>query len=268
MESTVLDRMNTPTSEVGVSLVDVKVDYPIYDSNAQVMQRRLLNLVSFGQVHRHPGNVHVVHALKDISFELCAGSSVGLIGRNGAGKSTLLKVLAGVLEPTDGTITRRGSITALLTMGSGMENDLDGYQNIRRIGLLRGFTPAEIETLTPDIVAFAELGEFISRPVRTYSAGMRMRLAFSIATVGTPDVLVIDEVFGAGDRQFLTKARERISKLLERSKSLVFASHSLDHIRNFCTSCIYLEHGAIRAHGPTEDVLKFYQQDLKSASAG
>jgi homopolymeric O-antigen transport system ATP-binding protein len=255
--------MNDQPTEIGVSLHRAKVDYPIYDSNAQVFQRRILNIASFGRFHRKLGSIHVVHALKEISFELRAGSSVGLIGRNGAGKSTMLKLLAGVLEPTSGKISRRGDITALLTVNSGMENEFDGYQNIRRIGLLRGFTAAEIDDMTPEIVEFAEIGDFISLPVRTYSAGMRMRLAFAIATVGTPDILLIDEVFGAGDRWFLTKARRRIGALLERSRSIVLSSHSVGHIREFCTSCLYLEQGEIRAHGETDDVLKVYNEDIK-----
>lgn len=257
--------MNDNMTEIGVSLNQVKVDYPIYDSNAQVFQRRILKLVSFGRFHGKLGSIHVVHALKEISFELGAGSSVGLIGRNGAGKSTLLKLMAGVLEPTSGKISRRGDITALLTINSGMENEFDGYQNIRRVGLLRGFTAREMDDMTPEIVDFAQIGDFISLPIRTYSAGMRMRLAFAIATVGTPDILLIDEVFGAGDRGFLTNARKRIGALLERSRSIVLSSHSVGLIREFCTSCIYLERGEIRAHGDTEDVLKLYEKDVRKA---
>jgi ABC-type polysaccharide/polyol phosphate transport system ATPase subunit len=146
-----------------------------------------------------------------------------------------------------------------------MENEFDGYQNIRRVGLLRGFSIQEIEQMTPEIVEFAQIGEFMSLPVRTYSAGMRMRLAFAIATVGTPDVLLIDEVFGAGDRWFMTNARNRIASMLERSRCIVMSSHALSHIREFCTSCIYLEQGEIRAHGATDDVLDVYEKDLVRA---
>ncbi len=265
MESSVLDSMSDSPLEIGAILKKVRVDYPIYDSNSQVLQRKLLSLATFGRKQTELGNIHVVHALKDVSFELRAGSSVGLIGRNGAGKSTMLKLLAGVLEPTSGQITRAGNITALLTINSGMENEFDGYQNIRRVGLLRGFSAEQIDAMVPEIVEFAQIGEFMSLPVRTYSAGMRMRLAFAIATVGTPDVLLIDEVFGAGDRWFVTNARKRIVAMLERSRCIVLSSHSLNQIREFCTSCIYLEHGEIRAQGDTRDVLAEYEGDMRRA---
>jgi lipopolysaccharide transport system ATP-binding protein len=255
--------MNPMSSQNGIRLEKVTVDYPLYDSNAQVMQRRLVNLASFGRFQANLGNIKIIHALKGVSFDLTPGSAVGLIGRNGAGKSTLLKVMAGILEPSDGTIRRRGSITSLLTIGSGMELELDGYQNIRRIGLLRGFTLEEIDAVTEEIVEFAQLGDFISLPMRTYSSGMRMRLGFSIATVGTPDILLIDEVFAAGDSLFMQRARQRISRLLERSKSLVFSSHSAGLVREFCATCIYLQHGEIRAYGKTEEVLERYQADLE-----
>ena len=257
--------MNTNKLEIGETLQRVKVDYPIYDSNSQVLQRRLLSMATLGRSASRLGSIHVIHALNDVSFELRPGSAVGLIGRNGAGKSTMLKLLAGVLEPTSGKITRRGNITALLTINSGMENEFDGYQNIRRVGLLRGFSAQEIDEMVPEIVEFAQIGEFISLPVRTYSAGMRMRLAFAIATVGTPDILLIDEVFGAGDRWFVTNARKRIIAMLERSKCLVLSSHSLAQIREFCTSCIYLQRGEIRAQGATDEVLEIYEDDLNRA---
>lgn len=257
-----MDRVDREVQRTGIKLDRVAVDYPIYGSNSQVLQRRILNIASFGKINIHLGETRTVHALKDVSFELNPGCSVGLIGKNGAGKSTLLKLMAGVVEPTSGTVTRSGTITSLLTIGSGMEPELDGHQNIRRVGLLRGFTPTEIESMAEEIVDFAQIGEFISLPVRTYSAGMRMRLAFAIATVGTPDILLVDEVFGAGDSAFMKRARDRISALLGRSKSIVFSSHSSVLVREFCTTCLYLERGQIRAHDNTEDVLKLYAEDV------
>ena len=256
-----------PGSEIGISLKNVGVDFPIYGSNAQVMQRRLLNFASFGLAKLSLGEIRVVHALNDISFELEPGSALGLIGQNGAGKSTLLKVMAGVLEPTVGDIDRRGDITSLLTISSGMESELDGYQNIRRVGLLRGFTPNQIEAMTEEIIEFANLGDFISLPVRTYSSGMRMRLGFAIATVGTPDILLVDEVFGAGDSLFMQRARQRITALLTRSKSIVLSSHSTLLIKEFCTTCLYLQQGRVRAYGATEDVLAEYTEDIKQSRA-
>ena len=255
--------MSGPTTPIGITLERVVVDFPLYDASAQNLQKRLLNIAGVSRLRRTLSTIRVVHALKDISLGLEAGHSVGLIGRNGAGKSTLLKLLAGVLEPSRGKISRCGRITSLLTYGSGMQPDLDGYQNIRRMGLLRGFSIKEVEAMTPDIVAFAQLGDFMTLPLRTYSAGMRMRLAFAIATVGTPDILVIDEVFGAGDHSFIKRAKERISRLLSRSKIVVLSSHSDYLIREFCTTCLYLEAGQIRAYGETGEILSLYKADLK-----
>ncbi|MDX1411132.1 MAG: ATP-binding cassette domain-containing protein [Nitrospirales bacterium] len=214
-------------------------------------------------MRRTLSTIRVVHALKEISFDFKPGDSVGLIGNNGAGKSTLLKLMAGVLEPVRGKISRCGQITSLLTFGSGMQPQLDGYQNIRRMGLLRGFSIREVKDMTPEIVEFAQLGDFITLPLRTYSTGMRMRLAFAIATVGTPDILLVDEVFGAGDNLFIKRAKERISKLLYRSKIVVLSSHSESIIREFCATCLYLDSGQIRAYGETEEILSLYAADIK-----
>ncbi len=255
--------MNGPTSPIGITCERVVVDYPLFDAGAQNLQKRLLNLASFSRLRRTLSTIRYIHALRDISFDLKAGDAVGLIGRNGAGKSTLLKLIAGVLEPIRGKISRRGRITSLLTFGSGMQPELDGYQNIRRLGLLRGFSIKDVEAMTPEIVAFAQLGDFMTLPVRTYSAGMRMRLAFAIATVGTPDIMVIDEVLGAGDNLFMKRAQERIRGLLSRSKIIVLSSHSENTIREFCTTCLYLDSGQIRAYGETEEILTLYAADLK-----
>jgi len=248
---------------VGISLDRVEVDYPLYDAGSHDLQRRLIHLLSFGRIKPGHAPVSVVNALRNISFELKPGNAVGLIGRNGAGKSTLLKVMTGVLEPTRGNVTRQGQITGILTMGCGTEGELNGYQNIRRLGLLRGFTLQEIQEITPEVVEFAQLGEFINLPVRTYSAGMRMRLAFAIATTGTPDILLIDEVFGVGDAQFRDRAKERISNLLSRSSIIAISSHADNLIREFCTSCLYLENGEIKAYGETAEVLKLYRENQK-----
>ena len=255
--------MSGPKSSIGISLQQVVVDYPLFDASAKNLQKRLLNMANFSRLRGTPSVTRVVHALKEISFNLEAGHSVGLIGRNGAGKSTLLKLMGGIIEPTRGKITRRGRIISLLTLGSGMQEDLDGYQNIRRLCLLRGFSIREIAAITPEIEEFAQIGDFMTLPVRTYSAGMRMRLAFAIATVGTPDILVIDEVFSAGDSSFRKRAKERISGFLSRSKIIVLSSHSGMFIRQFCATCLYLEAGQIKAYGETDKVLSLYEAELK-----
>ena len=255
--------MNEINKSIGVSLKNVVVNYPLFDSGTQNLRKRIIKIISFGHFQKDLGNVRIVKALKNISFDLKPGNSVGIIGRNGAGKSTLLKLMAGVLEPTSGEVSRSGIITSILTAGSGMEFELDGYQNIRRVGLLRGFSLKEVEEMMPEVVEFSQLGDFLSLPVRTYSSGMRMRLAFAIATVGAPDVLLIDEVFGAGDASFQERARDRISRLLKRSKCVVFSSHSDSLVREFCTNCLYLDEGRIKAYGETDEIIKYYENDVK-----
>ncbi len=255
--------MNHTATPIGINLEQVDVEYPLFDAGAQDLQRRIVNLVTFKKVKPSFTPVKVVNALKNISFRLDPGSAVGLIGRNGSGKSTLLKVMAGVMEPSRGSIWRCGKINAILTIGSGMESELNGYQNIQRLGLLWGLSVEEIRGLVPDIIEFSQLGDFIYLPVRTYSSGMRMRLAFAIATVGTPDILLIDEVFGVGDSQFRERAKQRISKLLQRSRIVVISSHADDLIREFCTRCLYLENGRIKAYGDTDEVIKLYHADQK-----
>ena len=253
--------MKNTSLDIGIKLNQVDVDYPLFDAGAQDLQRRLMNLISLKMIQSSHTPVKVVNALRKITFNLEPGKAVGLIGRNGAGKSTLLRVMAGVMEPSRGEVTRKGEITALLSIGAGMEAELNGYQNIFRFGLLRGFSVEEIEKLTPEVVEFAQLGDFINLPIRTYSSGMKMRLAFGIATVGTPDILLIDEVFGVGDNQFKIRAQKRIGDLLSRSKIIVISSHADSLIREFCENCIYLENGQIKAYGKTDEMMKLYQAD-------
>ena len=250
---------------IGNSIVldHVAVNYPIYGGNTRNLQTYLWNVVWNRHGERQDNGIKVVRALKDISLGIERGTSLGLIGMNGAGKTTLLKLMAGVLEPSRGHIERNGNINALLNIGSGMETDLSGYENIRRVGLLRGFSPAEIEDMTPGIVEFADIGKFMTLPVRTYSSGMRMRLSFAIATSGTPDVLLIDEVFNAGDSAFRARASKRIRDLVFRSKTFVLSSHSTELIREFCSTCLYLERGTVKDYGATDGVMKTYEVDIK-----
>jgi ABC-type polysaccharide/polyol phosphate transport system ATPase subunit len=249
-----------------IVLDHVKVDYPIYNANAKVLRNQLARTVNLRGSNRFGDDFRIVNALKDVSFKLKVGASVGVIGLNGAGKSTLLKLMAGVLEPNRGHVNRTGKINAILNIASGFEPELTGYQNIRRVGLLRGFSKTEIEALTPEIIEFSGLGDFILLPVRTYSAGMRVRLSFSIATAGAPDVVLIDEVFNAGDAEFRERASARITGLMARSQAFVFSSHSLGLIREFCNQCLYLERGRVKACGDLDDVIDLYLADTKAAS--
>ncbi len=197
-------------------------------------------------------------ALENISFILPQGGILGVIGDNGAGKSTLLKLLTGTLVPSIGQITRRGRVAALLELGTGFHPELSGRQNIYLNASLLGLTEEEIKQREADIIAFSELEEFINRPIKTYSSGMYVRLAFSIATTVDPDILIIDEALSVGDAHFQKKCIERMMQFKEHGKTILFCSHSLYLVRELCSQTIWLEHGKVRQYGETSDVISSY----------
>lgn len=201
---------------------------------------------------------YTVDALRDVSLEIGKGERVGLIGLNGAGKSTLLKVMAGIYPPTSGQIVTRGHVCPMFEFATGFEMNQSGWDNIRIRGLLLGMTPDEIEDKLPEIAEFTELGEFLDYPVRTYSAGMFIRLAFAVSTSINPEILLIDEVMGAGDIRFAEKAKQRMLEFMEQGKILVFSSHSFDLLETFCARSIWLKNGHIVADGPTKDIVAAY----------
>lgn len=252
--------MNQLTTNIGISVNDVSVSYPIFNTNAQNLRKRLINYISGNKFKDEINDIHYIHALRSINLSLEPGRCVGLVGRNGAGKSTLLKLMAGILEPTSGAITRNGEIASILTIGSGMELELDGYQNISRMCMLKGYSLSDSRSMSEEIVDFAQLGRFINLPVRTYSSGMKMRLAFAIATARVPDILLIDEVFGAGDAAFAHKAKDRIQNIASSAKCVVISSHSENLIKEFCNYCIYLNEGKLVAYDKTDEVLKYYNK--------
>jgi lipopolysaccharide transport system ATP-binding protein len=215
----------------------------------------LINKVS-GQ-NRAPSSYRV-EALKGIDLQIKQGERVGLIGLNGAGKSTLLKVMAGIYPPTAGSIRKNGRVCPMFEFATGFEMTQTGWDNIRIRGLLLGMTPDEIEAKLQEIAEFTELGEFLDYPVRTYSSGMFIRLAFAVSTSINPEILLIDEVMGAGDIRFAEKAKQRMFDFMEQGKILVFASHSFDLLKSFCKRTIWLEKGRIVADGPTAEVVNRY----------
>lgn len=185
------------------------------------------------------------YALKDINLKVKRGESVGIIGRNGAGKTTLLRVIAGIYKPTSGKVTVKGRIMPIIELGAGFDMELTGRENIFLNGLLLGMTRKEIEERYDEIVEFSGLGEFINSPMRTYSSGMKLRLGFSIATAIDPDIILIDEVFAVGDREFREKCVRRIREMRERGATLLFVSHDMKAIRENCERVIHLEGGEI-----------------------
>jgi ABC-type polysaccharide/polyol phosphate transport system ATPase subunit len=244
-----------------ITLRDVTVEFPIFDANSRSLRRTLLKRSSGGAiVQRGRTGKHVlIRALDCISLDLCNGDRVALIGSNGSGKTTLLRVLAGVFEPTLGDIEISGRVSPLLNADPGMDPDETGYEYITLHGLLMGMTRKEINALVPQIAEFTELGEFLAMPIRTYSAGMQVRLAFAMLTATDPDIVLLDEGIGAADDHFTGKARDRLLDMIGRSSILVLASHQLDLLHSACNKAIWLSGGKVERFGPLAEVLEAYQ---------
>jgi ABC-type polysaccharide/polyol phosphate transport system ATPase subunit len=213
-----------------------------------------------GLYRRPQDHLQEVHALQGISFQIQEGERVGIIGHNGAGKSTLLKVLAGVYPPTSGDREVHGRISSLFELSLGFESEASGWDNIRYRGYLQGETPRSIGEKTQAIAEFSELGKFLDMPIRYYSAGMVVRLAFSIATAIEPDILLIDEVLSAGDAAFQQKARTRMKNLITQARAVVVVSHDMNSLAQLCERIIWLDHGKIRKIGPAREVIAAYSQ--------
>lgn len=197
---------------------------------------------------------------EDVNFKVNRGEVVGLIGRNGAGKSTLLKIIAGVLKPTLGEVSVRGSVVPMLELGSGFDMDLSGRENIFLNGAILGYSEAFLCEKYWEILDFSELGEFINTPIRNYSSGMLMRLAFSIATVVEPEILIVDEILSVGDEGFQNKSRARMLELMGGGTTVLFVSHSLEQIEEMCSRVIWLEDHHIKRDGPAAEVCAEYRK--------
>lgn len=243
-----------------IRLENVFVDFPLLQQDQRSLKRLLSAPLATSRFKVDERSRMIVRGLKDISLHLQDGDRVGVIGLNGAGKSTLMRVMAGIYPPTSGHVTIEGKVGALLTVGLGLRDDVSGYKNIEFCLLLFGIPAEQIPEKRKDIVEFAELGDFIHLHVGAYSAGMRTRLAFAIATSIDPEILILDEVFGAGDVTFLKKAEERMHNLIHKARIFVFASHAPSLLRQFCNKALFLESGTIRAFGPLDEVVAIYDE--------
>lgn len=229
-------------------------EYKLYDSPRQ----RLLSLLAGGARHRSHW------ALKDVSFTLERGQCLGVVGNNGAGKSSLLKLIAGTMQPSVGSVERRGRVTAILELGAGFHPDFTGRDNLYFGASLIGISAPEMRALEPEIIAFSELGESIDRPVKTYSSGMTVRLAFALVTAVEPDVLIIDEALAVGDQHFQRKCIERIDSFRRNGCTILFCSHSLYHVRQLCDVALWLDEGRQKSFGDTESVLAVYEAHVRA----
>lgn len=232
-----------------ITVQNLHKDFKIYEKP----QDRLTELLTRKTRHK------LYHVLSDITFALPNGKSLGIIGDNGAGKSTLLKLLVGTLQPTSGQISIEGQVAALLELGAGFHPEFTGRKNIFLNASLLGVPDDNIAELENDIIQFSELDYFIDRPVKTYSSGMFVRLAFSIATMVRPDVLVIDEALSVGDMAFQKKCVERMNRFREEQKTMVFCSHSMYHVQQLCDTAIWIDKGRIREIGNSEEVVGHYE---------
>ena len=237
---------------------DAWVEFPIFDAKSRSLKKTFLGKAG-GTIGRNTSNVLVIEALRNITLSLSMGDRVGLVGHNGAGKSTLLRLLSGIYEPTRGSATVRGRVAPVFDLGVGMDPEISGYENIVIRGLFLGETRKSMLAKVDEIAEFTELGEYLSMPLRTYSTGMRVRLAMGVVTSIDPDILLLDEGIGAVDAEFLKKAQVRMQKLVERSGILVFASHSNEFLARLCQTAIWIDHGEIKMTGSIEDVVRAYE---------
>lgn len=245
-----------------IHIRDATLLYPSSPYNALTLKEEVFKRLSLGKPSRL---VYDIQALKQVTLEINEGERVGIIGRNGAGKSTLLKAIAGVYPLQTGAIETQGKIRAMFDLSLGFEFEATGRENIMYRGLLLGESPKNIWEKEQQIIEFAELGDFIDFPIKTYSAGMLVRLAFAISTTVSGEILLLDEILGAGDAAFQTKARKRMEEMISQAKIIVLVSHDMSSIRRICTRAIYLQNGQVIADGPADKVAQNY---LDSVGAG
>jgi len=233
---------------IAISFRDVNKEYILYTSD----QQRFISLFHKSRkLRRH-------QALKDISFDIHKGEAIGVIGRNGAGKSTMLKIVTGVTFPTSGEVTVNGHVAALLELTAGFSQEMTGRENIYLKGYIMGYSKDDIEKMEEDIIAFAELGDYIDQPLRTYSSGMKMRLGFAINVNSEPEILVVDEALSVGDATFRKKCTEKIRELALAGVTVLFVSHSMGAIRDLCSRVILIKKGKLIYDGDVEEAIEKY----------
>jgi len=240
-----------------VEVENVSLTYPIYGASARSFRSTLLNVATGGRLNKTKSSMFV-EALKNISFKLEKGDRLAIIGHNGAGKSTLLKVLAKIYEPVTGTVHVQGRVNSLFDIMMGMDQELNGYENIKLRSLILGLSKAETQKIIPHIETFAELGDFMKMPIKSYSSGMKVRLAFGIITHVFSDILLIDEIVNVGDAKFLEKAKAQMLHLINRADFVVLSTHDVNIVKELCNKALWLDKGNIRCMGSVDQVLEMY----------
>jgi ABC-type polysaccharide/polyol phosphate transport system ATPase subunit len=249
--------------DTAIQIENASLRFRTYRNPSPALKEIILN---YWHRRNHPDKIFEFDALKNLSLTVNGGDRLGIIGLNGAGKSTLLKMMVGIYRPTSGSITVNGAITPLIELGTGFDLELSGRENIYLNGALLAHSKKEIQEREAHIIEFSELGEFIDLPIKYYSSGMLGRLAFSIATVIEPEILLVDEVFSTGDALFVNKASDRMLGLFGKSKIMILVSHSLAHIETFCNRVIVLHKGQIVNDGPPKEMIEFYNNQIVAQS--
>ena len=239
-------------------LEDVTVDFPIYNAKSRSLKNQVFSLATGGTIGSNREGHVIIRGLENISLSLKEGERLGLVGHNGSGKTTLLRVMSGVYYPSGGSFRVNGKCTSLINISLGIDPEATGRENIAIRGALLGFRKRDLAIHKNEIEDFSELGNFLDMPVRTYSTGMQLRLAFSISTVLQPEILIMDEWLATGDQGFQEKANERLLDLVNKTKILIIASHSKDLLLKNCTRIVWLEHGKVRMDGDAEAVASAY----------
>ena len=247
--------------ESSIRVEGLKLDFLLYRKRGMTFKEWFVGM--FDGNARRARKSEVFSALRGINLEVRQGERLGIIGPNGAGKTTLVKCIAGIYEPTEGTVRVQGTITPLIEISAGFNPELSGRDNIYLHGAIRGLKRAEIRLREEEVVAFAEIGEFIDVPMKYYSAGMVSRLAFSVATTIDPQILILDEVFAAGDSAFVKKAKNRMRSIIDTAHILLFVSHAQDLVRDICNRTVWLDHGTIIEEGKPDEVLRCYESSVR-----
>lgn len=237
-----------------IEVKDVSISFRMSNDRINSIKEYLVQLVK-GKI-----KYTEFEALKHVSFDVKKGEVVGLIGNNGAGKSTILKVISGILKPSNGEVTVRGNVAPMLELGSGFDMDMTGRENIFLNGAILGYSEEFLKEKYDDIVAFSEIGDFIDVPLRNYSSGMVARLAFSIATIVIPEILIVDEVLSVGDAAFQEKSRKKMEELMCGGTTVLFVSHNIVEIKEICNRVVWLDHGNVMGFGETREICEAYER--------
>lgn len=241
-----------------IRLKNASVVLPIYNSSARSLTNTLVSAATGGALTAQRGGHLSIEALKELNLEVKSGDRLGIIGHNGAGKSTLLRLFTGVFEPSSGTVERSGTISSLVDISLGINPENTGRENILLRGKLMGLSKKQINQKIDEIIEFSELGDYVNLPVRIYSSGMLLRLAFSVSTSMSADILIMDEWLSVGDGAFADRASKRLQDLVNQSEILVIASHNKELIEQTCNKVVWMEHGVMKKVGPTKEIVKDY----------